>query len=59
NYSPEFLHVDGRDTYSDQESWIKRSERENIQSDLKGRFLGLECYAQSVVATSNRKTWFP
>ncbi|GJY85110.1 hypothetical protein Tco_0499136 [Tanacetum coccineum] len=72
NCSPKFLHVDGRDTCSDQEGWIKRSERENIQIDLKGRseseniqsnlkggFLGLECGAQSVVATTNRKTLFP
>ncbi|GKB56826.1 hypothetical protein Tco_0913012, partial [Tanacetum coccineum] len=53
NYSLELLHVDGRDTGSDQEGWIKRSESENIQCNLKGGFLGLECGAQSVVATSN------
>nr|GEW67850.1 hypothetical protein [Tanacetum cinerariifolium] len=41
NCSPEFLHVDGRDTCSDQEGWIKRSERENIQSNLKVGSLGL------------------
>ncbi|GJX12570.1 hypothetical protein Tco_0204328 [Tanacetum coccineum] len=49
NCSPELLHVDGRYTCSDQKGWIKRSEREreNIQSNLKGGFLGLECGAQS------------
>ncbi|GKG00754.1 hypothetical protein Tco_0302444, partial [Tanacetum coccineum] len=51
--SPEFMHVYSRDTSSDQESWIKRSERKNIQSNLKGGFFRLECGAQSVVATSN------
>ncbi|GJS12690.1 putative reverse transcriptase domain-containing protein [Tanacetum coccineum] len=30
------MHVDGRNTGNDQEGWIKRSESENIQSDLKG-----------------------
>ncbi|GKA97163.1 hypothetical protein Tco_0825057, partial [Tanacetum coccineum] len=59
NCSPEFLHVDGRDTCCDQEGWIKRSERENIQSNLKGGFLGLECGAQSVVSIANHKTLFP
>ncbi|GKC80433.1 hypothetical protein Tco_1131207, partial [Tanacetum coccineum] len=59
NCSPELLHVDGRDTCRDQEGWIKRSERENIQSNLKGGFLGIECGAQSVVATANHKTLFP
>ncbi|GJZ45713.1 hypothetical protein Tco_0593309, partial [Tanacetum coccineum] len=53
NYSPELLHVDGRDTGSDYEGWIKRSESENIQCNLKGGFLGLESGAQSVVATAN------
>ncbi|GKD55488.1 hypothetical protein Tco_1288875, partial [Tanacetum coccineum] len=51
---PKLLHVDGRDTCSDQEGWIKRSNSENIQSNLKGGFLRLECGAQSVVATANR-----
>ncbi|GKE09038.1 hypothetical protein Tco_1412589 [Tanacetum coccineum] len=59
NYSPELLYVDGRDICSDQEGWIKSSESENIQSNLKGGFLGLECGAQSVVATANHKTLFP
>ncbi|GJY38281.1 hypothetical protein Tco_0424645 [Tanacetum coccineum] len=59
NYSPELLHVDGRDTCCDQEGWIKRSESENIQSNLIGGFLGLECGTQSVVATANRKTLLP
>ncbi|GJY42863.1 hypothetical protein Tco_0431076 [Tanacetum coccineum] len=36
NSSLELLHVDGRDTCCDQEGWIKRSESENIQSNLKG-----------------------
>ncbi|GJX27513.1 hypothetical protein Tco_0233809 [Tanacetum coccineum] len=53
NCSPEFLYVNGRDTCCDQEGWIKRSERENIQSNLKCGFLGLECGAQSIVATAN------
>ncbi|GKB07272.1 hypothetical protein Tco_0835556 [Tanacetum coccineum] len=54
NCSPELLHVDDRDTCCDQEGWIKRSESENIQSNLKGGFLGLEYGAQSVVTTANR-----
>ncbi|GJY91919.1 hypothetical protein Tco_0507701, partial [Tanacetum coccineum] len=53
NCSLELLHVDGRDTCCDQEGWIKRSESENIQSNMKGGFLGLECSAQFVVATAN------
>ncbi|GKB25295.1 hypothetical protein Tco_0864696 [Tanacetum coccineum] len=59
NCSLELLHVDGRDTCCDQEGWIKRSKRENIQSNLKGGFLGLEYGAQSVVTTANCKTLFP
>ncbi|GKC18689.1 hypothetical protein Tco_1020839 [Tanacetum coccineum] len=51
--SPKFMHVDSRDTCSDQEGCIKRCERKNIQSNLKGGFFRLECGAQSVVATSN------
>ncbi|GJQ95640.1 hypothetical protein Tco_0006779 [Tanacetum coccineum] len=51
--SLEFMHVDSRDTSSDQESWIKRSGRKNIKSNLKGGFFSLECGAQSVVATYN------
>ncbi|GJU02055.1 hypothetical protein Tco_1112393 [Tanacetum coccineum] len=47
------MHVDDRDTCCDQEGWIKRSESKNIQSNLKGGFLRLECGAQSVVATAN------
>ncbi|GJW48448.1 hypothetical protein Tco_0080094 [Tanacetum coccineum] len=52
--SLEFMHIDSRDTCSDQEGWIKRCERKNIQSNLKGRFFRLEYGAQSVVATSNQ-----
>ncbi|GKD03939.1 hypothetical protein Tco_1178913 [Tanacetum coccineum] len=59
NCSPELLHIDGRDTGSDQEGWIKRSESENNQSNLKCGFLGPECDAQSIVATANHKTLFP
>ncbi|GKC57090.1 hypothetical protein Tco_1084688 [Tanacetum coccineum] len=51
--SPEFLHVDSRDTCCDQEGLIKKSDRENIQSNLKCGFLRIECGTQSVVATSN------
>ncbi|GJS63481.1 putative reverse transcriptase domain-containing protein [Tanacetum coccineum] len=45
NSSPKFMHVDGRYTSRDQEGLIKRSERKNIQSNLKSGFLGLECSA--------------
>ncbi|GKB54262.1 hypothetical protein Tco_0905015, partial [Tanacetum coccineum] len=58
NYSLKLLHVDGMDTCCDQEGWIKRSVSENIQSNLKGGFLGLECGAQSVVATANLRWWW-
>ncbi|GJZ07758.1 hypothetical protein Tco_0542041 [Tanacetum coccineum] len=56
---PEFLHVDSRDTCSDQEGLMKRSDRENIQCNLKCGFLMLECGAQSVVAASNLEMLFP
>ncbi|GKB24075.1 hypothetical protein Tco_0863476 [Tanacetum coccineum] len=53
--SPEFMHVDSRDTNNDQESWIKRSERKNIQSNLKGGFFRLECGAQSMLGLKDFK----
>ncbi|GJU14582.1 hypothetical protein Tco_1142548 [Tanacetum coccineum] len=56
--SLKFMHVDSRDTCSDQEGLIKRSERKNIQRNLKCGFLGLECGAQSVVTTFNLYTLF-
>ncbi|GJT20157.1 hypothetical protein Tco_0878863 [Tanacetum coccineum] len=53
--SPEFMHVDSRDTNNDQESWIKRSERKNIQSNLKGGFFRLEYGAQSMLGLKDFK----
>ncbi|GJZ24290.1 hypothetical protein Tco_0561749 [Tanacetum coccineum] len=58
-YIPEFLHVDSRDTYSDQKGLMKGSVRENIQWNLKCWFFRFECGAQFVIAASNLETLFP
>ncbi|GKC79867.1 hypothetical protein Tco_1130641 [Tanacetum coccineum] len=55
----EFLHVDSRDTCSDQKGLMKGSVRENIQYNLKCRFFRFECGAQFVIAASNLETLFP
>ncbi|GJT38230.1 hypothetical protein Tco_0938095 [Tanacetum coccineum] len=53
NCSLELLHVDAGTLVVIKKAGKKRSESENIQSNLKGGFLGLECGTQFVVATAN------
>ncbi|GJZ54472.1 hypothetical protein Tco_0609357 [Tanacetum coccineum] len=55
----EFLHVDSRDTCSDQKGLMKGSVRENIQCNLKCRLFRFECGVQFVIAASNLETLFP